>query len=142
MKLLDQRVDSLATINDGAIGKTISSLKITGNEIVSEYSELKDISERINRADQLVNCLDSLNTLALEVSEVPARSAAINQEYMDRVWNPFTSTLMDEQIKKPVLEAYENVLLPYLLEQVQNTITCDNLGGLIAQLKNHCLVRF
>ncbi|MEM7107831.1 MAG: hypothetical protein AAF519_06370, partial [Bacteroidota bacterium] len=130
IKSLNQGVDSLSSLHEDNLSQVIMSLKTSGRSLVSDYSELDQLPERIERAGQLISCLDSASKLASNVSQIPEKSKEIAKSYMDRVWNPFTSTLMDEEIKKPIITAYQDVIVPYLLDRVQADLTCEDIDEL------------
>ncbi|MEM8569168.1 MAG: hypothetical protein AAGF85_22115, partial [Bacteroidota bacterium] len=79
IKSLDQRVDSLSTLHEGNMRQAVLSLTTTGRSLVTDYSELDQLPERIERAQQLIGCLDSLSKLALNVSQIPEKSNEITK---------------------------------------------------------------
>ncbi|MEL7160908.1 MAG: hypothetical protein AAFN92_09120, partial [Bacteroidota bacterium] len=52
----------------------------------------------------------------------------------DEVWNNFTATVMEEELKKRLTEAYRDKLLPYFREQVTTSLDCANAGTLATRI--------
>ncbi|MEM8568936.1 MAG: hypothetical protein AAGF85_20930, partial [Bacteroidota bacterium] len=57
IKSLDQRVDSLSTLHEGNMRQAVLSLTTAGRSLVTNYSELDQLPERIERAQKLIGCL-------------------------------------------------------------------------------------
>ncbi len=95
---------------------------------LAEYADLEDSEDKLARARRLELCYDKLSQLSDTILVQPARIEDLKLAYTDQVWNPFTSTLMDETVKKKLLKTYEEVLIPYGLDVISEGLTCDNVG--------------
>ena len=60
----------------------------------------------------------------------------IKVAYTDQVWNPFTATVMSEQVKRHITGAYRDILVPYLFYELNNALSCNNTPQLISLLEN------
>lgn len=135
MTRLNGRVDSLSDVVSGPYKNTLQSIKATANGILKSYSEMKDVMAKSQQADLLITCFGQMDELAIAVSELPARLERILQHYTNEVWNPFTFTHMNEQTNKPITSAYQNMLIPYVLEKINTDLTCDNVNTHIRYLE-------
>lgn len=55
--------------------------------------------------------------------------------YTDEIWNNFTATVMEDKVKKHLLNAYQEYLIPYFQEQVKTSLNCSNAHQLNTQIK-------
>lgn len=123
---LNTLIDSLA---ETVVDKPQSSLNRVKQVVKTElatYSKLENMSAKTNQANALNDCMVQMTDLSLTIANMPARNDEINQLYTDRVWNPFTSTLMDELVKKRIITAYSDILQPYIFEQIMENLNCEN----------------
>ncbi|MFW5760525.1 MAG: hypothetical protein ACOCXH_06060, partial [Cyclobacteriaceae bacterium] len=58
----------------------------------------------------------------------------IKKLYTEQVWNPFTATIMNDQVKQRLTQAYANVVIPYLYRQIENELTCNNSKNYFSML--------
>ncbi|CAN0596455.1 unnamed protein product, partial [Ectocarpus sp. 12 AP-2014] len=108
---------------------------------VANLSNLSS-EEDLELARKLVVCHESMYQLALSVAALPAQSVAISKLYEDRIWNPFMAILMDEAVKKRITSAYQKVLIPYFLDQINTKLSCanvDDINLLLDALHNRML---
>ncbi|NHF59951.1 hypothetical protein FK220_011405 [Flavobacteriaceae bacterium TP-CH-4] len=124
--ILKERIDSAGIQLPGAHTKALLNIKKVGESGLSDYSGLKEVTAKLERARMLVKCLTDLNGLAEAIIVLQGQEKKIQETYQDRIWNPFTATLMDEEVKKRITTAYRNILTPYFLERVQTDLTCEN----------------
>ena len=130
------RLDSTVNAADGKFAKRygLFRLREVGATQLNEYDALPAGFEKRERARDLLNCLDELTLLAQTLTELPERSAHIENRYTDQVWNNFTATVMDARIKKHLFEAYDERLLPYFQREIRSAATCANAARLTTQL--------
>jgi hypothetical protein len=76
--------------------------------------------------DSLNTCFDNIIELYHTLDELPKRVKRLDEVYTRTIWNPYTFTDMDERVKERIYRAYENILLPKLLQQVQSFDNCAN----------------
>ena len=94
-------------------------------ELIRQYNSADetgiDDEERIQSATA---CLQDLEALTLALTELPARAEEVRDAYTDQVWNNNTATLMNERVKRRLIDAYEEVLLPYF----RTSLTAEELN--------------
>ena len=64
--------------------------------------------------------------MSITVRDIPKKTKEINEAYVNQVWNPFTATLMDEDIKKRITKAYIKQVIPYYLNEINENLSCAN----------------
>ena len=127
---LNNLVDSLRGETTGEIQNALNKVKQAAKQELSEYSAMEDMSRKPDQARLLTNCFNQMQDLSLTITTHPVRSNEIKETYIDEVWNPFTATLMNEEVKKHILEAYEKILVPYVFNQLKNDLSCSNAAQL------------
>ncbi len=127
--------DSLASTVIGEPKTAIAIIKsVTKNEL-ARYSKLEDLSAKPSKARNLISCVSDMDSLSLNLGKVSKRNQELNKLYTDRVWNPFTSTLMDEIVKKHILDAYYDILLPHFFNDLNENLACENVSYKILMLE-------
>lgn len=132
---LKKHVDSLNSGLPDDIGKTLESIKIFTDKTLANYSQMEENLEKLNYNKTLVECFKTSKTLATAVENLHARQKEIKKVYQDQVWNPFTATIMDEDIKKRITKAYQKLLIPYFLNDIQDNLSCDNQLNILNKLE-------
>ncbi|MCX2745393.1 hypothetical protein OO013_16055 [Mangrovivirga sp. M17] len=122
----NEATDSLSSILEGPEKQAVLSIKEKVNSDLKNYSSIEDPNVKIDRARELITCFSDLTKLSLTIGNLPARAQEIKEEYTEEVFNPFTATLMDEEVKKRITNAYNEVLIPHFLKKVQSDLTCEN----------------
>ncbi len=123
-KQLNQFIDSIGATLPVPYQKALASIQ---KVIVVNISKVST-NEDVELAKALVSCHEQMYQLALTVVAQPSRTAELSTLYEDRIWNPFMATLMDEAVKKRITSAYQKVLIPYFMEQINTALSCDNVG--------------
>ncbi|NKI32332.1 hypothetical protein [Croceivirga thetidis] len=126
---LKQRLEAATELPE-IYKKGIAALIENGELQLAEYAKLKNKDARLEQARQVVACLNDLHTLTDVLLQLPQRSQEIKNAYQDDVWNPFMATIMKEDIKKRITSAYENVLLPYVLDTLTQEEVCSQVGNI------------
>lgn len=129
-------VDSVATYSPLNNRRVLYKLKEHSDAALSSYSSLTNLNEKLTSAKSLNVCYNELSTLATSITDLPEQENAISEKYLDRVWNPFMATLMDEEVKKRIIAAYRKVLVPYFLEQASSEFKCTEVGALNSLMKD------
>ncbi|MGX1931261.1 hypothetical protein [Flagellimonas sp. 2504JD4-2] len=93
---------------------------------LEEYATMKDESAKIDFGNKVIACLKQLDGLTKAISQQPERWSTLVEKYKDDIWNPFMATIMNEEVKKRITNAYSNVLMPYLLDEVKSNLSCEN----------------
>ena len=140
MEIEEQLIDKVTRFNAlsdslqiQAFGRNLSTLKKIKSKTTAElatYSQLKDISQKLEQSNTLKDCLEEMKALSLTISELDNKNMEIIKTYTDRVWNPFTSTLMDEQVKKRITGAYFEFVQPDLIQSISDDLSCTNVADL------------
>lgn len=136
-KELNQLMDSTnaSTATSSSAKEALRQIKAYEDKKLAEYSGIRDVEVKLQYARQLVDCYAKLQALAETIAALPTKWQTIQENYQDRVWNPFMATLMDEEVKKRITTAYRKVLVPYFLEQVKTNTSCENAEDLVSQMK-------
>jgi hypothetical protein len=92
-----------------------------------------DNFEKLERIDDLQQCMEDFIRLYEIQSAIPAQLDRIKEVYTRIVFNPYTMIDMEERVKERVYNAFQNYLLPYYLFDIQSSLTCELLGP---KLKN------
>ena len=132
---LNNLVDSLRETTTGEPRGALISLKRAATQELSEYSAMKDQTGKPDQARILTTCFDQMQELSLKISRLQAKMDEIEVAYTDQVWNPFTATVMSEQVKRHITDAYREILIPYLLNELNNALTCSNTPRLLLLLE-------
>lgn len=90
------------------------------------YGE-RSLDERAEKVGELVNCFKAYLELFEAVKKIPLRIAQIEESYTRTLWNPYTYTYMDERVKERVYRAYEQNILPALLDDLNNNLNCSTV---------------
>lgn len=131
---LEAHADTLASQLTGPVSASIRNVERAAQENLKAYSN--DPGETpVRRAQELITCFERMDELILVVARQPDQQEVIMDAYTDEVWNPFTYTVMEEEIKKRILTAYRDVLLPYFFGQMDSELNCARAETLIYQLE-------
>ncbi|WP_344820934.1 hypothetical protein [Aquimarina gracilis] len=123
---LDQLSDSLrADTIPPVFFNTLQNIKKDTEDKLSKYSSINDVKAKLDYARELVQCFEKLDKVGETISKLPAQQYDIRSKYQDAVWNPFTATIMNETIKKRLIMAYEDVLIPYYLKRIEDGLPCE-----------------
>jgi len=107
----------------------IKVMEFARNEI-GNYSDQPDSNQKIEKAKRLISCFESLDSLTTRIADLPKKEDEIVEHYTDDKWNPFTSTVMSEIEKRRIVEAYQEVLIPFMINYTQEQIKCDTVDEL------------
>ncbi|NDV14850.1 hypothetical protein GO009_02335 [Muricauda sp. TY007] len=127
---LEKQVDSLPEKFPQNFRKAVKQLQNVADSSLTEYASIKNPNKKLEYGKEAKNCLSQLNALAITIKELPQRSEEIQKKYTDAVWNPFMANVMEEEVKKRIVNAYENILVPYFLTTITQELQCDNADNL------------
>jgi len=122
---LNELIDSLRIEVSGKYDKALKEIKSSAKKELSSYSSKTGLSGKAEDARALKTCFKETGKLSISLSQLPVKWEEIKEAYTDQVWNPFTSTVMDEELKSNITGAYRDVLIPYFLEKAENS-ACGN----------------
>lgn len=114
--------------------KALSQIKIVADSSLTTYADIKNPDEKLEYGKGVKTCLLQLKSLTTTIKELPEQSETIKKKYTDAIWNPFMANVMEEEVKKRIVNAYENVLTPYFIDTVSEQLSCDNAGILNNQI--------
>ena len=134
---LNTTVDSLSTTIEGEAQTATRYVKSAAKQALNKhFNNGGGQAVSSSQLRELISCIKSMRHLAINLASLPANVAQVKELYTDQVWNPFTATVMSEEVKKRLTDAYEELLVPYLLNQAQNDLNCTNAARLNALLTN------
>jgi hypothetical protein len=91
-----------------------------------QYGEL-GLDQKVERIDDLLQCFENATEVYRKLGRVPLRIERIEDLYTRSMWNPHTFTYMDEHIKERIYRAYDGILLPLVLKDMRENVTCGKL---------------
>ena len=123
---LKNQFDKTATGLSPKMKNALQQLSILAENRVNQFSNLDSSTNKLESARAVVVCLQNIKVLSSKILQLPERSEKIKETYVDDVWNPFMATIMKEEVKKRITQAYENVLVPYALSTIAPEMDCEN----------------
>lgn len=114
----------------------LDNVRQTAARALQDYGELDDFVARQDRAEELIGCVRELDALAITAAELPAREREIKDLYTDEVWNNFTATVMEDRVKRRLINAYEDDIVPYLKERLSAPLACPDVRQLNTQIND------
>ena len=130
---LDSLVDAQADILPENYG--LAEVREVARAQLRTYADLDNALAQRASVEELIACIADLNALAITLTRLPERAAEIEELYVDEVWNNITATVMEETVKRRLLEAYDDKLVPYFLQEVRTSLDCDNAARIGGQLE-------
>ncbi|QSE96476.1 hypothetical protein [Fulvivirga lutea] len=127
---LNAMIDTLMTKSAQSTAKSFQTIKSFAKGSLSQYSTFENMADKPTKARELIKCFNQLEILIETLALQQQRDEEIKQLYLDEVWNPFTATLMDEEVKRRITNAYFNILQPYLYETIELKLNCANAQDL------------
>ena len=135
-KKLEQLVDSLKSTASIRMVNALNGVLSTKEQSLKAYAQMEASDEKLEYGKTVLACLKNLNQLAMSLGNLPNQQQAITEKYQDAVWNPFTATIMDEEVKKRITAAYRNVVVPYALEKVAAPVSCEQALDIVKLLED------
>lgn len=130
-------LDSLIKFQNRKIRKTyrLDAIQTAANQALKDYSAITNIASKQEQARELIRCVEELDALAITLIRLPQKLEKVEALYTDEIWNNFTATVMEEKVKKHLLNAYQEYLIPYFQEQVEVNLNCKSAHQLNTQIK-------
>ncbi|MEN0048109.1 MAG: hypothetical protein AAF806_13700 [Bacteroidota bacterium] len=130
-------LDSLIESQNRKVRKTcgLYAVQEAANQALEDYAALSNTSNKQEQAQELIRCMQELDALATTLIQLPQKVEKIEALYTDEIWNNFTATVMEDKVKKHLLNAYQVYLVPYFQEQVKTNLNCQNAHQLNTQIK-------
>ncbi|MEM6515900.1 MAG: hypothetical protein AAF688_06930 [Bacteroidota bacterium] len=132
---LRQLVDSLKNGLPKEIKNSLDGIKRFTNKTLSSYSKTEESLNKLKLGQELSSCFKGTTDLVLAVQSIPTQQQEIKKLYQDQVWNPFTATIMDEEVKKRITRAYEKYLIPYFLNEIKKNLSCENQSMFVEKMQ-------
>ncbi len=96
------------------------------DDLFKEYARL-EIEQKRDSIDHFLACFKEAVGLYLHLDDLPRKLKRLDEIYTRTIWNPYLMVDMDERVKERVYTAFENYLLPYLLKQIKENISCSKI---------------
>lgn len=132
---LEQELDSVPGL-PSEYQDALKQLRNVADSSLTNYADIKNPIEKMDYARGAKTCLGGLRELAITIEQLPKQIKAVEKEYTDAVWNPFMANVMEEEVKKRIVTAYRDILIPYFMTTVTEGLTCENTGTLNEQMKS------
>lgn len=105
---------------------------VTEKVIAQTHKQFKDYSAMVvdakaTKIDSLITCFNNIIELYTSLATLPKKISRLDELYTKITWNPFTYTDMEERVKEKVYKAYENHLLPFVIQKINSSINCDQV---------------
>ncbi|WP_422858735.1 hypothetical protein ACOKFD_15420 [Flagellimonas sp. S174] len=139
-QLLENNIDTLLATDRLGIQRALNGILATKETTLKTYAEMPESDEKLDYGQNVLTCLQNLGELASAVSKLPEQERIIKEAYQDAFWNPFTATIMDEDVKKRITAAHKNILIPYVLDLVDSPTVCEEAPNIL-QLINDIQTR-
>ena len=123
---LTEFIDSLSNQLTEPYVPTLKALEQAINSELRTYALEEDLKQKPDKAEHLISCMKEMEELALILSKLPDRWKEIQQLYTEQVWNPFTVTTMKDQVKERIPQAYNQLLIPAILNRIGTELNCGN----------------
>ncbi|RRQ48359.1 hypothetical protein DZC72_11625 [Maribacter algicola] len=131
---IEAQIDTLSPRLLEDYGDAFKNLDDTANWKLATYAEISNPSEKLGFGENLKSCLDDLNSLITLLSNFPEKMKEIKALYTDDIWNPFMATVMEEEVKKRIVEAYTDILIPHFIKSLSETEDCERIALIKEQI--------
>ncbi|MGM0635068.1 MAG: hypothetical protein ACQESK_03300 [Bacteroidota bacterium] len=105
------------------------------NQVFEDYGEM-NLDDKKDQIDESLACYDALLNLNETISNLPKRVNRLDDVYTRTTFNPHMMVDMDERIKERVYTAYEKYLFPYMLNRLEQELSCKQIDAAILELNN------
>ncbi|PIB37737.1 hypothetical protein [Maribacter sp. 4G9] len=122
---IEAQIDTLSPMLLVDYGEAYKNLGEIANRKLATYAEISNPSEKLDFGQNLKSCLEDLNSLITLVSNFPDKMEEVKSLYTDDIWNPFMATVMEEEVKKRIVEAYTGILIPHFIKSLSETEDCE-----------------
>ena len=132
---LEREMDSVSGLSSDYV-TALDQLQELADSSLTTYADIENPNEKLEYGRGIKVCLSELTALAQNIKSIPARREEIKKEYTDAVWNPFMANVMEEEVKKRIVGAYEDILIPYFIDTVTENVSCTNAVQLNDRMEN------
>ncbi len=127
LNVLNHKIDSLKPAISSRAAEVLTTFQGNIKKKLSAYSRMGEDFEKPAEAKMLIQCFKESEDLMYQVATLPEKKKEIKALYTDDVFNPFTSTVMSEQVKSRLTDAYSEVLIPYFLDRLKQPLECQKV---------------
>lgn len=125
IKTLFTNVDDRSDFN--SYHRNISdALLMYGKEKIDDYSRL-GLSDKEKKVKDYISCFEELLSIYPAYVKLEEEMEFLDKAFTKKVLNPYTMTDMDERRKKDIFERFDEVLLPYLIRDLEDNLDCETL---------------
>jgi hypothetical protein len=86
-----------------------------------------ELDIKIELIDKKLDCFNSFTKLYEVLNELPRKLTRVDEVYTRTTWNPFIAIDMEERVKERVYNAYEKILLPFVLDNLKENLNCNEI---------------
>lgn len=126
-KIFDISLDSTFQITPKQYHNALFTLKEFSDSLITKYWATHSILQKLLQAEKNSVCFNNLFKLTQTISILPIEENKIINLYTDSSFNVFTSTNMEFLIKKKIVSAYTENLIPHFYELIISDLSCDNV---------------
>jgi hypothetical protein len=107
------------------------------NYIENEFKQYakQTVELRIDRIEIQLECFQKFIEFYSFLANLPTRFEEVELLYTRTVWNPFTFTDMDEIVKERVFNSYNKIIIPNLLNELEESMSCDKIAERMMNFK-------
>lgn len=122
---LYENTENKSSYND--YHETVSSnfIRIVNDRITS-FSNL-NIDEKEKQIDEYIDCYKSLENAYKKIENIPIRLNRLDELYSLTTFNPYVMANMTERLKSRIYNAFEDYLMPNILDKLNTTQTCNQV---------------
>ena len=126
------RLDSLVNVQPRGVVKdyNLRNLLAVARRELQTYAAIDNPTERQQRAQSTVTCLEDMETLLVTVAELPRLEEEMTSLYVNEVWDNHLAVMMREKAKRRLIDAYTDILLPDIRKTLSEGVTCANTAEL------------
>ncbi len=132
LKMMFSNAGSRADFNSFHAQLSESILEFS-NEKIKAYQKLS-LSSKGEEIAHYIQCYDALLKVYPVYSDFAAELEFLEEAFTRKVLNPYTMTDMDERRKKIIFEQFMNVVFPFVLDDLEQNINCENVDKKLENL--------
>ena len=131
---IEKQIDSLSPQLPENYANALKNLGDTADQKLATYANISNPGEKLSFGEDLQSCLEDIRSLTNLLSKFPEKTKEIKALYTDDIWNPFMATVMEEEVKKRIVEAYTDILVPHFVQTISQTRECERFALIREQI--------
>lgn len=131
---IESQIDSLSPQLPESYANALKNLGDTADQKLATYANISNPAEKLSFGEALQSCLEDIRSLINLLSRFPEKTKEIKMLYTDDIWNPFMATVMEEEVKKRIVEAYTDILVPHFVQTISLTRECERFALIREQI--------